>query len=124
MDGQPTRTARREAPACSLPRLTKGEEHARNDGFDVLHASIACGTFLGCQHPLQNVIANPQRIGDDRQAGIHGATGGEEAAVDDIKIVDVVGFAVDIQRAGERVIVRSARCRSGERRLLMGSAGR
>mgnify|MGYP003694379707 CR=1 FL=1 len=50
-------------------------------------------------HSVDQVIAHAQRIGHDRQRRIDRAAGDEEAAVDDVKIIQIVRFAVHIERA-------------------------
>ena len=49
------------------------------------------------QPPLQ-VVANAQGVSHNGQGRIHGATGREEAGVDDVEVVDIMRFAVHIER--------------------------
>src|SRR5438445_9747801 len=70
-----------------------------------------------CAQAVQQVIAHPQRIRHDGQRRIHGSARREEASVHDIKIVEVVGFAIRIQRRGLRVISKANRA------VLMGNSG-
>src|SRR3954453_12915967 len=49
--------------------------------------------------PLGQVVAHPQGVRDGRQGGVHGADAGEEAGVDHVQVVHVVGLAVDVQGA-------------------------
>ena len=55
------------------------------------------------------MIAHPQRIRHDGQRRVHGCARREEASVHDIKIVEVVGFAIRIQRRGLRVMSKANR---------------
>ena len=50
------------------------------------------------REPLAQVVADAQRVRHDRQRRIHRAGRGKEARVDDIQVVQVVRFAVPIQR--------------------------
>src|SRR5947207_1954415 len=47
--------------------------------------------------PLEEMIADAQRVGHGGKSRVHGARGGEEAGVDDVEVVDVVGFAVEVE---------------------------
>ena len=73
--------------------------------------------------PLEQVVADAQRVGHRRQRRVHRARGGEEARVDDVEVVEVVRLAVDVERRGRRDRCRSARCRTGARCRRAGSAG-
>src|ERR1051326_3670273 len=63
------------------------------------------------------MIADTQGVGHDRQRRIHRAARREEAAVDDVEVVDLVRLAVDVERrrlrvaseANRAVLVRHAR---------------
>src|SRR5271157_3457960 len=46
---------------------------------------------------LQNVIAHTQRIGHDRQRRIYRRARREEAAINNVKILELMGFAIHIQ---------------------------
>ena len=54
------------------------------------------------------MIPHPQRIGDDRQGWIHRATGGKEASIHHIEVLDLMGAAVQIQHRGERILPEAA----------------
>src|SRR5215469_6573722 len=56
--------------------------------------------------PCCTALSDPKGVGHDRQRWIHGATRGEETPVDDVKIVEIVGFAVRIERGGAGVIAK------------------
>lgn len=43
------------------------------------------------------MIADSQGVGDDRQRRIDGRAGDEETSVDDVEVIEVMGFAVSIQ---------------------------
>src|SRR5215208_3095226 len=60
-------------------------------------------------HPFQQVIADAQRVGHDRQRRVHGAARREEAAIDDIQVVHVVCLAQWIERGGLRVAAEADR---------------
>ena len=62
---------------------------------------IRRGTLV---HPFDQMVADAERVRHDRQRRIHGRARGEEAAVDDVQIVDLVRLAVDIQSRGFRVV--------------------
>ena len=63
------------------------------------------------------MIAHAQGIRHDGQRRVYGCARREEASVHDIKIVEVVGFAIRIQRRGLRVISKA------NRSVLMGNPG-
>src|SRR3954453_17421197 len=48
--------------------------------------------------PREEVITDTQRVGHCRQSWVHRAGGGEEARVDDVEVVHVVRFAVEVER--------------------------
>ena len=48
-------------------------------------------------HPFQQMRPNPQGIRHDRQRRIYGGARWKEAAVNDVEIVDVVRFAMNIE---------------------------
>ena len=45
------------------------------------------------------MFADPQRVRHDRQGGIDRAAGDEEAAVDDVEIVQIMGLTISVQGA-------------------------
>src|SRR4029077_5297950 len=57
-------------------------------------------------HSLQQMIADAQRIGNDGECRIYRAGGAEKAAIHDVKIVELVRFAIAIQRARLRVVTK------------------
>src|SRR4249919_2107396 len=52
---------------------------------------------------IEEMVANAQRIGHRRQRRVHGTDAREEAGVDDIQVVNLVGTAVDVQDGRRRV---------------------
>ena len=55
------------------------------------------------------MVAYPQRVGHDRQRRVDRAAGDKKAAVDDVEIVEIVGFAVNVERAGFRIVAEAHR---------------
>ena len=47
--------------------------------------------------PFDQVITHPQGVGDGGEGWIHGADAGHEAGIHHIEVVELVGFAVQIQ---------------------------
>lgn len=43
------------------------------------------------------MVSDTDRVGDDSERWVDGARGGEEAGVDYVKVVELVGFAVCIE---------------------------
>ena len=43
------------------------------------------------------MVSDADGIGDDGEGWIDGAAGGEEAGVDDVEVVEIVGFAVEVE---------------------------
>ena len=50
------------------------------------------------------MFSHPQRVGHNSERRIHGAAGAEKAAIDDVEIIDIVRFAVNVERAGPWII--------------------
>jgi hypothetical protein len=73
---------------------------------DIIHLLVAVTRSL---YPFFDVIPYPQRVGHDGQSRIHRAAGNEKTAIDDIKIVHIVRFAVGIERARLRIIAKPNR---------------
>ena len=80
------------------------------------------GLSAGDAHPFEEVVADAQRVGDDSQGRVHRPARGEKAAVDNVKIVDVVRLAIDVQGAAQRVGSEADRAvlmsHTGKRNLL------
>src|SRR5271169_4863436 len=56
---------------------------------------------------LQNVIAHTQRIGHDRQRRVYRRARREKAAVDDVKILEIMGFAIHIERRSLAIVAKT-----------------
>ena len=52
------------------------------------------------------MIAHAQRVRDDGEGRIHRATRREEARIDDVEVVDLMGAAVRIERGGLRILAK------------------
>ena len=78
-------------------RQRRGEQQPADKGEDA-EADHRAGT-PGAE-PFEQMVADPQRVGDDRQRRVHRRARGEEAGIDDIEIVDLVRPAVDVERRG------------------------
>src|SRR4051812_46734618 len=50
-----------------------------------------------CPHAFQQVIADSQSVGDNRESGIYRCARWEEAAIDYVEVVEVVGLAIEIE---------------------------
>src|SRR5512134_2947905 len=59
--------------------------------------------------PVEQMLADSQGVGDDRQRGIHRRTRYEKARIDDVEIVQVVGLTVDVQHRSLRVVAEPHR---------------
>ena len=55
-------------------------------------------------HAFEQVVSDAQRVRDDSQARIDRATGTKEACIDHVEIIQLVRFAVAIERARLRVV--------------------
>src|SRR5205823_12666578 len=64
-------------------------------------------------HSLEQVIADAQRVGYDGEPWIDRATGREKACINHVEVIQLVRFAVAIERARLRVVAE----RSEERRV-------
>ncbi len=54
-------------------------------------------------HPLEQVVADAERVGHRGQRRVHGADAREEAGVDDVEVVELVGPAVAVEHRRRRV---------------------
>ena len=68
-------------------------------------------------HSLEQVIADAQRVGDDGEPGIDRATRAKEACIHHVEIIQLVRFAVAIERARLRVVAET------DRAILVRDAG-
>src|SRR5947207_6648730 len=58
--------------------------------------------------PLKNVVTDPKGIGDNGQGRVNSSARNEEAAVHDVKIVNVVSAAIQVEDRGLRVFPKLA----------------
>src|SRR5439155_17856154 len=82
------------APGLSAPGYGLGRRHH----FSFLAPDV---------HSLESVIAHAQRVGYDGEPGIDRATRAKEACIDNVEIIQLVGFAVAIERARLRVVAEA-----------------
>ena len=68
-------------------------------------------------HSLEQVIAHPQRVRDDGQSWIDRTAGTKEACIDNVEIIQLVRFAVAIERARLWIVAEA------DRAVLMRDAG-
>src|SRR5215470_13268763 len=109
--GPISRTRMSAASAAGAPAR---ETNAARNRSALRHMLHPCGTWLGvdglrCRSTksFEKVIPDAQRIGHDGERGIHRAARREEAAVDDIKVIEFVGFAIRVQCRRLRVFAKS-----------------
>src|SRR2546428_7539349 len=57
--------------------------------------------------PLGQLVYDAQRVGHDRERGIHSSRRGEEARVDDVEIVQIVSLAIAVERGGARIVAEA-----------------
>src|SRR5260370_1090557 len=80
---------------CWNPRAVRGwrgrQESARRP------ERTSAETVCESRQPFLEVIGHAQGIGHDGQRGVHGGARREEATIDHVEIVDLVGLAVDIE---------------------------
>src|SRR6516225_7580078 len=57
--------------------------------------------------PVEQMIADPERVGDDRQGRVYRRARREKAGVHDIEIVDLVGPAIDVESRAVRVAAKA-----------------
>lgn len=57
----------------------------------------------------EQVVGYANGVGDDGQGWVDGGGGGEEAGVDYIEVVELVGFAVDVEDRGGGVVAKAER---------------
>jgi hypothetical protein len=63
------------------------------------------------------MVANPERVGDDRQSRVHRGARREKAAVDNVEVVDLVRPAIDVERRRPGVMPEA------DRAVLVAGAG-
>src|SRR3954462_14825998 len=84
-----SRTPRPTSPTSagnvsSLARSPVAPKITRASIVSVTPNSFARGR--SCGEPLEDVVADPQRVRDGGQRGVHGADAREEAGVDDVEV--------------------------------------
>src|SRR5689334_15525017 len=62
-------------------------------------------------HPeaIQQVVADAERVGGDGEGRVHRRARAEEAAVDDVEVVEIVRLAVDVERGRLGVVAEPDR---------------
>ncbi|SRR6266516_5472670 len=105
------RSARRSSLAASTVRANQGwitSRHAWGSSDVGSGRSPHGGARAVSREPLPEVVTDPERVRHDGERRVHGTARGEEARVDDVEVVDLVGLAVDVEgqglREGERVL--------------------
>ena len=68
-----------------------------------------------CAQPLEQVVADAQRVRHRRQRRVDRADAREDARVDDVEVVELVRLAVDVRAPRSPGRCRSGRCRPGGR---------
>ena len=58
--------------------------------------------------PLEQVVADAQRVGHRGQRRVHRADAREEAGVDDVEVVELVRLAVDVEHRGRGIGAEAA----------------
>src|SRR5262245_61447829 len=76
--------------------------------LSVMSASLG---VRGSGEPLGEVLADADRVRHRRQRRVHGADAREEAGVDDVEVVELVGLAVDVEDRRLRIRAEAARAR-------------
>src|SRR3954469_18381784 len=93
-----TLTLRRARGAASPPNppptITIWRRGAWSPGMDGLRGRD------GGAEPLEQVVADAQGVGHRRQRRVHGADAREEARVDDVEVVHLMGAAVRVHHRG------------------------
>ena len=69
------------------------------------------------RHPVQQMVADADRVGHGGERGVHSSDAREEARIDDVQVVDLVRFAVDIEDGARRDRCLTGRYPPGEPRL-------
>src|SRR5439155_13051398 len=97
----------------SPPPTRSSEWQARSLSFYSRTSEVRSGNrhrfrfAISDMHSLEQVIADPQRVRDDGQSWIDRATRAKEACIDHVEIIQLVRFAVAIERARSRVVAET-----------------
>src|SRR5262245_29271988 len=67
-----------------------------------------CGSPDFRMQPLCEMLGHSDCIGHRRQRRVHGADAHEEAGVDDVQIVELMSFAMDVENRGLRIGAEAA----------------
>src|SRR6266567_3950985 len=86
------------------------------DGMNILPHPSSLIPRPSRSQTVQQMIANAHRIGDDGQRRVDRRAGNEEAAVNNVKVVQIVRLAVDVEGRAFRVAAEA------DRAALMGCA--
>src|SRR5579864_9664746 len=76
--------------------------------FPVLLPILFVGR-VGYSQPFHQVVAHSKRVGHDGKRRIDGSARWEETPVHNVKVVDVVGFTVHVQRRCFRIMSKANR---------------
>src|SRR5206468_11832777 len=101
----------REAPSKRYP-CSSSFGFPLGSLLPILLAVLCALPFAPCRsllHPFDQVLSDSQRVRHDRQRRVHCAAGAEKAAVDDIEIVEIMRFAVDIKGACPGIVTEAHR---------------
>src|SRR6516225_1973203 len=65
------------------------------------------GSRCACTQAIKEVIADPKCVRNDCERGIDGGARREEAAIDDIEVVELVRLAITIKRGGGGIVAKT-----------------
>src|SRR2546421_12658099 len=71
--------------------------------------SVGVDGVLRSGHACEQVVPDPQGVRDGREGRVHRADAREEAGVDDVEVVELVGPAVRVEHRRGRVVTEPAR---------------
>src|SRR5262245_46263456 len=106
----PTAPTPRIGSTDSASRARPGEPtpspQSRSSAASVVLVFITASASRGSssREPFEQMIADAERIGPERQRGIDCSARGKEAGVDDVEVVELVRLAVRVQRGCLRVV--------------------
>ena len=72
-------------------------------------APVRDSALMPCAEPFEQVVADAQGVGHRRERRVHGADAREEAGVDHVEVVDLVGPAVGVEHRRRGVGAEPAR---------------
>ena len=88
--------------STSEQQIPRGNDRKRSKSLAKGGYGFALGEDLG-----EEVIGYADGVGDDGEGGVDGAGGGKEAGVDYVEVVELVGFAVDVEDGGGGVVAEA-----------------